>query len=51
MIEMRDLEAALAEVRPSLRPWFETARNVVTFANTSGDYDDLRDYMRRHRLL
>jgi len=51
MIEMRDLEAALAEVRPSLRPWFETARNVVTFANTSGDYDDLRDYMRRQRLL
>ena len=51
MIEMRDLDAALADVRPSLGPWFETARNVVTFANSSGDYDDLRDYMRRQRLL
>jgi SpoVK/Ycf46/Vps4 family AAA+-type ATPase len=51
MIEMRDLEAALGEVHPSLAPWFETARNVVTFANSSGDYDDLREYMRRQRLL
>lgn len=51
MIEMRDLESALADVRPSLGPWFDTARNVVTFANSGGDYDDLRNYMRRHRLL
>jgi len=51
MIEMRDVEAALAEVRPSLGPWFEMARNVVAFANPSGDYNDLRDYMRSKRLL
>jgi SpoVK/Ycf46/Vps4 family AAA+-type ATPase len=51
MIEMRDLEAALGEVRPSLGSWFETARNVVTFAGRDGSYDDLRDYMKKHKLL
>jgi hypothetical protein len=48
---MRHVDDALAEVRPSLAGWFEAARNVVAFANTSGDYDGLRDYMKRHRLL
>ena len=41
MIGMRDLEAALREVRPSVGPWLETARNVALFANASGEYDDL----------
>lgn len=47
MIEMRDLEAAAREVRPSAGPWFEVAKNVVTFANTDGTYDELRDYMKK----
>ena len=51
MIEMRDLEAALREVRPSLGAWFELARNVVTFAGGDGSYDELRAYMRQRRLL
>jgi len=51
MIEMRDLEAAVREVRPSTRSWFDLARNVVTFANTDGRYDDLRGYMRKRGLL
>ena len=51
MIEMRDLEAALGEVRPSLGSWFEIARNVVTFAGGDGSYDELREYMRQRRLL
>jgi SpoVK/Ycf46/Vps4 family AAA+-type ATPase len=51
MIEMRDLEAALREVRPSLGSWFEIARNVVTFAGSDGTYDELREYMRQRRLL
>lgn len=45
----RDLEAAAKEVRPSTGPWFATARNVVTFANTDGSYDDLAAYLRKHR--
>jgi SpoVK/Ycf46/Vps4 family AAA+-type ATPase len=44
-----DLEAAAREIRPSTGPWFATARNVVTFANTDGSYDDLAAYLRKHR--
>jgi SpoVK/Ycf46/Vps4 family AAA+-type ATPase len=51
MIEMRDLEAAAREVKPSTGPWFEAARNVVTFANSDGTYDDLLAYMKRRKLL
>jgi SpoVK/Ycf46/Vps4 family AAA+-type ATPase len=50
MIEMADLEAALSEVRPSARAWFETARNVALFANESGEYDDLLRYLKKHRM-
>jgi SpoVK/Ycf46/Vps4 family AAA+-type ATPase len=50
-IEMRDLEAALAEIRPSVDAWFAVAKNVVTFANTDGSYDDLQAYMKSRRLL
>ena len=50
MIEMRDLEAALAEVRPSTGPWFQTARNVALFANQDGSYDELAAYMKRHGI-
>jgi AAA+ superfamily predicted ATPase len=46
-----DLERALREVRPSTRAWFETARNVVLFANDGGAYDELQAFMRRRRLL
>jgi AAA+ superfamily predicted ATPase len=51
MIEMRDLEAALKEVKPSTGPWFETARNFVMFANDGGAYDDLLAFMRSRRMV
>ena len=51
MIQMRDLSAALAEVRPSTGPWFDSARNVVQFANEDGTYNELRDYMKKNRKL
>ena len=50
MIEMRDLNAALAEVRPSARAWFDTARDIALFANDSGEWDELLRYLRKHRL-
>jgi SpoVK/Ycf46/Vps4 family AAA+-type ATPase len=50
MIEMRDLNAALAEVRPSARAWFDTARNVALFANDSGEWDELLRYLKQHRM-
>jgi SpoVK/Ycf46/Vps4 family AAA+-type ATPase len=50
LIEMRDLEGALAEVRPSINAWFELARNVVSFSNKDGTYDDLHAYMKARKL-
>lgn len=51
MIGMADLEAALRELRPSVGPWFDTARNVALFANDDGSYDELLTYLRKRRLL
>jgi SpoVK/Ycf46/Vps4 family AAA+-type ATPase len=51
LIGMPDLEAALREVKPSISPWIETAKNVIAFANQAGDYDELRDYMKSRRVL
>lgn len=49
MIEMADLLEALKEVRPSIGPWLDTARNVAQFANQDGTYDDLLTYLRKRR--
>jgi SpoVK/Ycf46/Vps4 family AAA+-type ATPase len=51
MIGNPDLEAAIAEVKPSLGAWFDTARNVALFANEGGTYDDLAAYLRKRKLL
>jgi AAA+ superfamily predicted ATPase len=51
LIGQPDLEAAAGEVKPSLGPWFETARNVALFANEGGTYDDLAAYLRKRRML
>jgi len=49
MVTMSDLEAALKEVRPSTTAWFDTAENVVNFANADGTYDDLLLHMKSRR--
>ena len=41
------LLSALELVKPSIGPWLETARNHVLYANASGDYDELAQYLRR----
>jgi SpoVK/Ycf46/Vps4 family AAA+-type ATPase len=51
MIEMRDMVAALEEIKPSIGSWLNTARNVVEFSNVDGTYDDLRKYLKQERLL
>lgn len=45
-----DFKKPLAEIKPSTRLWFETAKNVAMFANESGSYDDLLEYIRAHHL-
>ncbi|WP_367185029.1 26S protease regulatory subunit, partial [Trebonia sp.] len=51
LIGQADLEAAVAEVKPSLGTWFDTARNVALFANEGGAYDELVAYLRKRRLI
>ncbi|MFC4910077.1 AAA family ATPase [Actinomadura gamaensis] len=42
---------ALAEIRPSTGPWFQTAKNVAMFGNADGTYDELLAYLKRTRQL
>lgn len=51
LMNMQDMYAAIQEVRPSTGPWFETARTVIEYADSSGEYADLREWMKRHRML
>jgi len=51
MIGQDDLLTAAGQVRPSLGPWFDTARNVALFANEGGAYDDLAAYLGKRKLL
>ncbi|MGI5482857.1 ATP-binding protein [Streptomyces lavendofoliae] len=51
MINTRDLMGAAGQLRPSTDPWFAAARNVATFANDGGMYDDLLAYLKRKRKL
>lgn len=50
MIEQRDFDRAVHEVRPSTGPWLATARNVAQFANEGGTYDDLARYLKKRKL-
>jgi SpoVK/Ycf46/Vps4 family AAA+-type ATPase len=51
MIGQDDLLTAVSDVRPSLGPWFDSARNVALFANEGGSYDDLAAYLKKRKLL
>lgn len=50
-IQPKDFQAALKDVKPSTRPWLETAREYAMFANEGGTYDDLLAYLRSVRLV
>jgi AAA+ superfamily predicted ATPase len=51
MIEMRDFEAAMREVRPSIGPWLDIAKNVAMFANEGGAYNDLLHYLKKRKMV
>lgn len=42
---------AMKDVRPSIRPWLETAKNHALFANDGGVYDELLTYLRARRIV
>jgi SpoVK/Ycf46/Vps4 family AAA+-type ATPase len=51
MIEQRDFERALREVKPSIGGWLATARNVAMYANDTGAYDELAAYLKQRKML
>jgi hypothetical protein len=50
-IGMADFEQVLTQISPSTRAWFAAVRNVVTYGNQTGDYDDLLSYLSGRKLL
>lgn len=50
-IGQRDFQAAIRDVKPTVRAWFDTARNYAQFANEGGTYDDLLKYLSANKLL
>ena len=44
-LSQRDFEAALDVVIPSTLEWIATARRYIEFANDSGRYNDVRDFL------
>ncbi len=51
MIGMDDLRVSLKEVRPSIGPWLDSARNVVEFGEDDGTFAELRAYLKRANRL
>ena len=48
-ITTSQLLSAMQSIRPSTGPWFESARNHVRYANSSGEYDELATFLRQRR--
>ena len=44
-----DLRAATKASRPSTTSWFDVAKSYATFADEGGEFDELLDYLKRHR--
>ncbi|MFN0128636.1 MAG: AAA family ATPase [Verrucomicrobiales bacterium] len=45
-LRTKDLAAAAAQVRPSTREWFSTARNYALYSNQGGVYDEILKYLK-----
>ncbi|BBI30887.1 ATP-binding protein [Cohnella abietis] len=45
-VQMADLEYALGSMTASTLEWLKTAKNYVRYANQSGVYNDIEDYLR-----
>jgi transitional endoplasmic reticulum ATPase len=42
---------ALRKRRPSTLDWLSTARNYATYSNEGGLYDEVADYLKKHKLM
>jgi AAA+ superfamily predicted ATPase len=48
VIASADLRAAIEEVKPTALEWLGTARNYARYANESGQYDEVLDFLRKN---
>ncbi|MCV6631738.1 MAG: AAA family ATPase [Flavobacteriaceae bacterium] len=48
-LETKDLLKALKKHHPSTQEWFTTAKNFAMFANDSGLYDEILDYLKKNK--
>jgi SpoVK/Ycf46/Vps4 family AAA+-type ATPase len=48
-IATSDILAAIKSTHPSTAAWFESARNHVRYANSTGEYDELAAYLRKRK--
>lgn len=48
-ISQKDLEHAIRQHKPTTLEWFSSAKNYALFANESGLYDDILDYLKIKR--
>ena len=44
-VTQKDLLRSAKQIKPSTLKWFESARNYALYANQSGFYDDILDYL------
>jgi transitional endoplasmic reticulum ATPase len=49
-IHQSDLVGAAKKVRPTTTEWFATAKNFATYANETGQYDEVVEFIKRNRL-
>lgn len=50
-IGMAEIDHVLREIKPSTGAWMHGAKNVASFANADGRYDDLAAYLKARGLL
>jgi SpoVK/Ycf46/Vps4 family AAA+-type ATPase len=49
-VENRHVKSAIKEIRPSMKSWFESAKNYALFSNDGGEYNDLLEYLKARRM-
>lgn len=50
-INMDDLIGAIENTKPSTIEWLRTVKNYVKYANQSGQYDDVEEFLSKHKNL
>jgi transitional endoplasmic reticulum ATPase len=49
-IQMKDMVRAIELTNSSIKDWFATARNFAKFANESGTYTPVVEFLKKHKL-